>query len=1117
MANTSIAKDRIFAKALEKPADERAEFLDEACGDDQTLRMEIEDLLACHEAAGSFLLNPPEAFAESKFRRDICESPGAVIGRYKLVKEIGEGGCGVVFMAEQQAPVKRCVALKIVKPGMDSKAVVARFEAERQALALMNHPHIAKILDAGTTESGRPFFVMDLVNGIPITEFCDANRLSTRGRLELFVSVCQAVQHAHQKGVIHRDLKPSNVMISMHDDKAAPMIIDFGVSKALGQKLTERTLFTAQGHLVGTPLYMSPEQADMSACDIDTRSDIYSLGVLLYELITGSTPLDPERLRGTSYAEMQRLIREEDPPTPSNRLSNLGGGLATIAQRHSTDPKRMRQSLCGDLDWIVLKALAKERDRRYATANDFANDLARLLRDETVEARPPSIGYRFRKFARRNRTAVVAGCMVMAAILLGIVGTTAGMMRANRARVQAEVNNERLNRQVYRQLIRLAQSELQAGRPVSGLRLLGRCLIRLRNWEWHYLYRLAHSERLEPSHEEMPGRVLSVDCSPANPEKAAVVTDNGSLVLLTMQEDLRSRVLVNRGGSSTGTWSEVPSSSVRFSPSGTQIAFAHGANPVSLTDVASGDEVCELSGHGAITDVAFHPDSNTRKLATASGDASIWFWASDGRRLAGSLDHDLWASCVAYSPNGRLIASGSFDKSVVIWTSETGERVHTLRLHTAPVTCVAFSHDGSLLATGSIDRSAIIWDVETGEEIVQLRGHQNMVTGIAFGKGDTRIATASTDQTVWIWEVDTGEAMLTLSQENANFSDVAFSCDGNRLVAASRTKTLTVWDASPVVPRNDHRVLSGHEGRIWDVAVLPEGHVLSAAEDGTVRTWNPWTGEELRQFKGHGNVVFDIALHPDGKHAASVGPFFGDLKRHGVIVWDPLSGDIVDQKGTLKETGIENREYHCVDFSPDGRWLATAGVQVVRAWDLNRRVVDQLGNEIGRHNGIVWSARFSSCGRYLATAGSAGSVKLWNAEHLDARQTARTFPVAKGHVTRLSFSPSGKYLAYGDADGSIVMIATGTAATESPKQFNWSAHGQRVRCVEFSPDGRHLASGSADETIKIWDVETRRLVHNILADGTVYSLAFSPDGEWLASGDGSEKVRIWDSGLWNDR
>src|SRR6185369_6799527 len=403
MASELLDDKAIFnvARNIDSPS-ARAEYLRQVCGANPALIEQVETLLRAYEEQESFLELPAPGL-DVTLNQPPLERPGTQIGPYKLLQQIGEGGMGVVYMAEQTEPVQRKVALKVIKPGMDSRQVIARFEAERQALAMMDHVNIARVLDAGTTEQGRPYFVMELVHGVPITKYCDDNRLTPRQRLELFVPVCQAIQHAHQKGIIHRDIKPSNVMVTLYDGKAVPKVIDFGVAKATEQKLTERTLFTQYGTLVGTLEYMSPEQAEMSALGVDTRSDIFSLGVLLYELLTGSTPLSHKRLKEAAYGEILRMIREEEAPKPSTRLSDSGEALAAISAQRNTEPAKLSNLMRGELDWIVMKTLEKDRNRRYATANGFAADVQRYLNDEPVLACPPSAGYRFRKFARRNK------------------------------------------------------------------------------------------------------------------------------------------------------------------------------------------------------------------------------------------------------------------------------------------------------------------------------------------------------------------------------------------------------------------------------------------------------------------------------------------------------------------------------------------------------------------------------------------------------------------------------------------------------------------------------------------------------------------------------------------
>ena len=369
----------------------------------------------------------------------LAERPGTLIGPYKLLEQIGEGGMGVVYMADQQTPVRRRVALKIIKAGMDTRQVIARFEAERQALALMDHSNIARVLDAGATDSGRPYFVMELVRGIPITEYCDQNNLPVHERLELFIQVCHAVQHAHQKGIIHRDLKPSNVLVTLNDGRAVPKVIDFGVAKATGQQLTDKTLFTAFAQMVGTPLYMSPEQAEMTSVDIDTRSDIYSLGVLLYELLTGTTPFDQQRMRSAAFDEIRRIIREEEPPKPSTRLSTLGESRTATAAHRQVDAHRLSQIVQGDLDWIVMKCLEKDRTRRYETATGLAEDIHRYLTDLPVKAGRPTRIYRLKKFIRRNKAGVLAGSAIAVALIMGLALATIGFIQARRQAVRADL------------------------------------------------------------------------------------------------------------------------------------------------------------------------------------------------------------------------------------------------------------------------------------------------------------------------------------------------------------------------------------------------------------------------------------------------------------------------------------------------------------------------------------------------------------------------------------------------------------------------------------------------------------------------------------------------------
>jgi serine/threonine protein kinase len=753
--------EAIFFAALEKGTpEERVAYLDAACGDDHNLRQRVDRLLAAHPQVGSFL-EPPvrEAVAaaeaptippnekrpagpgrgETVLDDSPVEDVGAVIaGKYKLLETLGQGGMGAVFMAQQMQPVKRLVALKLIKLGMDSKQVLARFEAERQALALMDHPNIAKVLDAGTTDSGRPFFVMELVKGVPITRFCDERQLSPRQRLELFIPVCQAIQHAHQKGIIHRDIKPANVLVALYDDRPVPKVIDFGVAKAAGLQLTDVSLMTGFGGIVGTPEYMSPEQAQLNQLDIDTRSDVYALGVLLYELLTGTTPIDRKRLGQGALFEVLRIIREEEPLRPSTRLST-SDALASIAATRRTEPARLAKLMRGELDWIVMKCLEKDRSRRYETANGLAHDLERYLADEPVEACPPSSTYRLRKFAGKYKKALATAATFVAVLLIGAVVSTWQAIRATNAEVSALKERERAESNEIAAVVANEQTQdaltTSLFEQAHAVRLSG-----LPGRRWRALELLKQAEQLR-SRERLDSAKLV-----AGKEQSAV--QHESLSRSQLRSEALAALLID-DAHVIRQWGGLAHS---VSPDGT-LAATFGADPkhesgtLAIVDVKTGKEISKWKGNdpsrllGIPTAIALGPHARRlaivpypmerievwdllsqkrlRKLAIAKQGSeappSKTRSAKSGASKTLAVAPSEWKAMVLLSPNGRYVCG--------VTNSPTGDRVVVWDLDSdaagQPVGIVkglpiaAFSPDNQLLAFVSRSKKVVLWNVAT--------------------------------------------------------------------------------------------------------------------------------------------------------------------------------------------------------------------------------------------------------------------------------------------------------------------------------------------------------------------------------------------------------------------
>jgi WD40 repeat protein/serine/threonine protein kinase len=1084
------------ALAIDDPA-QRAAYLDRACAGNPRLREHIDGLLSVHEQVGSFLESPALAGAPT-VDEPVSERPDTVIGPYKLMEQIGEGGMGLVFVAEQQHPVRRKVALKVIKPGMDTRAVIARFEAERQALALMDHPNIAKVLDGGETSSGRPYFVMELVKGAPITEYCDQEQLPIRERLELFGDVCEAVQHAHQKGIIHRDIKPSNVLVVSHDGKPVVKVIDFGVAKAIGRQLTDKTVYTHFAQLIGTPLYMSPEQAGESGLDVDTRSDIYSLGVLLYEMLTGATPFDKERFSQVGYDEMRRIIREEEPPRPSTRISTLGQASSTISARRKSDPKRLSQLCRGELDWIVMKCLEKDRTRRYETANSLAGDLQHYLADEPVQACPPSAWYRLRKFARRNKTAsAVAAAMLLAVCsLAGAVKVLADsnaqiedkQQQTSEALKREQRSVERERRTAYDRTIQLVDQQLSANNVGRAEELLDECPVSLRGWEWHYLKRRQYREPVT-----FRGHRDWVFCVAISPD---------------------------------GT----------LAASGSAVSLQHG--DLKVWDVATGKVICSLVGHsGPIWDLAFSPDG--KSLASSSLDRTVRLWDVSTWQTRHVLrGHTDYTAGVAFSPDSRLLASGSGDRTLKVWDAATGQEVGTLRGHSGGLFGVAFSPDGRHLASASSDETIRVWDVVSGKAVQILRGHAGYVFRVAYSRDGAQLASAGFDGAVRVWDATTGRQVRTIRADSCFAMSVAFSPDATRLAVASWDRNVKLWD---LATGQEVLALRGHTDLVNAVAFSKDGRLLaSASYDGTVKVWDatPWNGAgggESLIFRGHEDLVVAVLFSPDGRRLASAG-CDGAVK-----LWDLRTGEEV-----LSLPGEAGPALY-LGFSRDGRRLASSGFHVVKLWDVTTgkelaRFGGTLGNMTLRPDGrrVAWSLEggvvevrdvdaggevlrfqthlypvnsviYSPDGQRLVTASWDKTAKVWDATNGAELLTLR------GHdhvVQHCIFSQDGQRLATSSWDRTAKVWDAATGK----ELFTLGGHTGRVDCVAFSPDGKYLATASNDQTVKIWDMNTGKELRTLAAhSGHIGAVAFSPDGRRLATAGGHRgkgEIKIWDAPLW---
>ncbi|HUD46649.1 MAG TPA: protein kinase [Candidatus Baltobacteraceae bacterium] len=1113
MAGQSDREREIFNSALERATlAERVAFLDGACGEDVEMRSRLAALLGAHDSAGGGFLpmdSPTRQPDVVTRNQDVSagalisgeEQPGDRIGPYKLREKVGEGGCGVVYVAEQEKPVRRRVALKVIKLGMDTRSVIARFEAERQALAMMDHPNIAKVLDAGATAAGRPYFVMELVRGTKITDYCDRNKLTTRARLDLFIKVCQAIQHAHQKGIIHRDIKPSNILVTLHDGVPVPKIIDFGIAKATEGRLTDLTVYTDLHQFIGTPAYVSPEQAELSGLDIDTRADIYSLGVLLYELLTGRTPFDAKALLKSGLDELRKTIRETEPLPPSTRLSTmLSADLTEVAQRHSAEPPRLISIVRGDLDWIVLKALEKDRARRYETANGLAMDIQRHLNNEPIVARPQSSAYRFQKLVIRNKLLFTAVGGVAAAIVFGLVGIVWQWRQAEHNHQEAEAN-------LYAADMNRAAQVLDDLGPAAARGLLERHVSqgRLHGFEWRYLWKkcLGDFAYSFPSHSNS---VWKLSFSPDGKILAALEAA-GTLRVLDMRTRTESICLTNVTGLAgftkdtqelvllQGEQNQAPL--VRYDPKTHRVSATFPMQPhlnwlpnllqdgftallpgrareLSLVNVRNGEVTKEYK----LSSRSFPRWQAIGETCAVSGDGK-WVFSLDNAEEEGTTGrlsiHDM--------NSGEILAT-YLDEAPGTPKTIMTDRFYMLRLLPGGRTAIWATRDGYLHRWQ--------WGEPSLPPLAE-HGHHGIIWDIACSPDGKRLATAGDDGTVRVWDAaNLSELRILRGHDSAVFT-VAFSPDGQWLASADQDGAIKLWDLgsaggsgqAPVIAARQlaNRLLFAPDGQTVAVGTDDDGiSVISASSCQVTASFT--------------DLLFPARFASDGIRIVGLGGV-GNL----------VTGK-VERLAELPDLAYPWAQ----DVSPDGRWL----IYSFNSKDMRSHRTELRDLERGTvvtnfiPHSMVIALRFAQDGKTILASKADGTLDWWTMSSAGL-ETRRKIQV--GHFSRaMALSPDGGSIALG-GDSRISLVDYQTGSVRQPM----FGHAQEITGMAFSPDGGTLASCSLDGTIKLWNLQTKQEVCTITFDVKpapgkeigVQGVAFAPDGNSLWAFSRSGVLKYW--------